>query len=179
MYRDNSLIPKEAIRLAALGALSGGPRAYADIASEVRQFAARIVGPSLDLLGSSIELLKFEGLIAPVSGEGFEDNAELRLTDEGWGALKDYLTAAVRPGADDLNKLVVGLKLRFLHLLEKQEQIEQIDNLKALYQGEHVRLDDLLTHAEWQQGHLRAWIEMEIAQVEDRMAWCEKLVAEI
>ena len=84
MYRDNSLIPKEAIRLAALGALSGGRALYADIASEVRQFAARIIGPSLDLLGSSIELLKFEGLIAPVSGEGFEDNAELRLTDEGW-----------------------------------------------------------------------------------------------
>ncbi|WP_193173179.1 hypothetical protein [Nisaea nitritireducens] len=177
MYRDNSLIPKEAIRMAALGALSAGSRPYADIAGEVRQFAARIVGPSLDLLGSSIELLKFEGLIAPVSGEGFEDNAELRLTDAGWTALKDYLTAAVRPGANDLNKLVIGLKLRFLHLLEKEEQIEQIDNLRALYQGEHARLFDLLTHEEWQQGHLRAWIEMEISQVEDRIAWCDRLAA--
>ncbi|WP_420403595.1 hypothetical protein [Nisaea sp.] len=177
MYRDNSLIPKEAIRMAALGALSGGPRAYADIAGEVRQFAARIVGPSLDLLGSSIELLKFEGLIAPVSGEGFEDNAQLRLTDDGWSALKDYLTAAVRPGVNDLNKLVVALKLRFLHLLEKEEQIEQIDALRGLYEGEHARLHDLLSHEEWQQGHLRAWIEMEIAQVEDRIAWCDRLTA--
>lgn len=179
MYRDNSLIPKEAIRMAALGALSEGVRPYADIASEVRQFAARIVGPSLDLLGSSIELLKFEGLIAPVSGEGFEDNAELRLTDEGWAALKDYLTAAVRPGVNDLNKLVIGLKLRFLHLLEKEEQIEQIDNLRALYQGEYARLSDLLAHEEWQQGHLRAWIEMELAQVGDRIAWCDRLAAEL
>ncbi|WP_339855768.1 hypothetical protein [uncultured Nisaea sp.] len=179
MYRDNSLIPKEAIRMAALGALSAGPRPYADIAGEVRQFAARIVGPSLDLLGSSIELLKFEGLIAPVSGEGFEDNAELHLTDAGWAALKDYLTATVRPGANDLNKLVIGLKLRFLHLLGKEDQVEQIDNLRGLFQGEHARLFDLLTHEEWQQGHLRAWIEMEIAQVADRIAWCDRIVSEL
>ncbi|WP_193183577.1 hypothetical protein [Nisaea sediminum] len=179
MYRDNSLIPKEAIRMAALGALSGGPRAYADIASEVRQFAARIVGPSLDLLGSSIELLKFEGLISPVAGEGFEDNAQLRLTDDGWEALKDYLTAAVRPGANDLNKLVVALKLRFLHLLEKEEQLHQIDALRGLHEGEQARLNDLLSHEEWQQGHLRAWIEMEIAQVEDRIAWCDRLAASL
>lgn len=179
MYRDNSLIPKEAIRMAALGALSAGPRAYADIASEVRQFAARIVGPSLDLLGSSIELLKFEGLIAPVSGEGFEDNADLTLTDAGWLALKDYLTAAVRPGVNDLNKLVVALKLRFLHLLDKDEQREQIDALRGLYAGELSRLSDLLTHEEWQQGHLRAWVEMEIAQVEDRVAWCDRLAADL
>lgn len=165
--------------MAALGALSGGPLPYADIASEVRQFAARIVGPSLDLLGSSIELLKFEGLIAPVSGEGFEDNAELHLTDEGWTALRDYLTAAVRPGVNDLNKLVVALKLRFLHLLDKEEQAEQIDALRGLYQGEHARLSDLLTHEEWQQGHLRSWIEMELAQVEDRIAWCDKLSADL
>ncbi len=179
MYRDNSLIPKEAIRMAALGALSDGARPYADIAGEVRQFAARIVGPSLDLLGSSIELLKFEGLIAPVDGEGFEDNAKLRLTDAGWTALKDYLSASVRPGVNDLNKLVIALKLRFLHLLEKNEQVEQIDNLRALYEGEHTRLFDLLTHEEWQQGHLRAWIEMEISQVEERMAWCDRIAADL
>ena len=78
MYRDNSLIPKEAIRLAALGTLARGPMSYADLSREVRQFAARIVGPSLDLLGTSIELLKFEGLIAP----GDDDiEADLVLTD--------------------------------------------------------------------------------------------------
>ncbi|MEQ8331985.1 hypothetical protein [Nisaea sp.] len=179
MYRDNSLIPKEAIRMAALGALAGGPRPYADVAGEVRQFAARIVGPSLDLLGSSIELLKFEGLIAPLAGEGFEDNARLQLTDAGWVALREYLSAPVRPGANDLNKLVVALKLRFLHLLEKDEQVEQIENLRGLHQGEHARLFDLLSHEEWQHGHLRAWIEMEIAQVEDRIAWCDRIAASL
>ncbi len=67
MYRDNSLIPKEAIRMAALGALVKRDRSYGDVAGEVRKFAARIVGPSLDLLGTSIELLKLEGLIQGVA----------------------------------------------------------------------------------------------------------------
>ncbi len=64
MYRDNSLIPSETVRLAALGLLAEGPRSYADLASAVRHLSARIVGPSLDLLGPSIELLKVEALAA-------------------------------------------------------------------------------------------------------------------
>src|SRR5262245_48552828 len=49
MYKDNSLIPTEAVRLAALGLLTEGPRTYAELADEVRHFSSRIVGPSLDL----------------------------------------------------------------------------------------------------------------------------------
>ena len=41
MYRDNSLIPSEAIRLLALGILAGGEKSYADLASEVRHFVKR------------------------------------------------------------------------------------------------------------------------------------------
>jgi hypothetical protein len=51
MYKDNSLIPTEAVRLAALGLLTEGPRSYGDLADEVRLFTSRIVGPSLDLIG--------------------------------------------------------------------------------------------------------------------------------
>ena len=66
MYRDNSLIPLEAMRIAALGALAERPMRYADVAADVRRFASRIVGPSLDLMGSSVEVLRAEGLIAPI-----------------------------------------------------------------------------------------------------------------
>ena len=38
MFRDNSLVPVEAIRLAALGTLAEGPLHYADLASRIRQF---------------------------------------------------------------------------------------------------------------------------------------------
>ena len=45
MYRDNSLIPAEAVRLAALGELARAPRIYADLAVAVRHFVQRLVGP--------------------------------------------------------------------------------------------------------------------------------------
>ena len=46
MYRDNTLIPTEAVRLLALGILATGERSYSQLASEVRHFTGRIVGPS-------------------------------------------------------------------------------------------------------------------------------------
>ena len=75
MFNDNSLLPKEAVRLAALGMVCEHPKRYAELANAVRDFTSRIVGPSLDLLGSSIELLKTEGLIA---GEDDDEHAPLR-----------------------------------------------------------------------------------------------------
>lgn len=175
MYRDNSLVPKEAIRMAALGALVERDRSYSDVAGEIRQFAARIVGPSLDLLGTSIELLKFEGLVEPIDGEGIEDDAVLSLTDKGHTALKDYLTAPVRPGVSDLNKLVVALKLRFIDVLDQDEKIDQLVQLEEMYQGELNRLHDLDGHKEWAAGMMSDWLTMEIGQVEQRIAWCQKL----
>lgn len=179
MYRDNSLVPKEAIRMAALGALTQGSRGYSDIASEVRQFSARIVGPSLDLLGTSIELLKFEGLIEPVTEESRDEDAELVLTESGRAALVDYLRAPVRPGASDLNKLVIAIKLRFIDVLEPSDRAEQLDHLKHMYEGERVRLDDLASHGEWMDGLMADWLAMERDQVNQRIAWCETLLKKI
>jgi len=78
MYRDKSLIPTEAIRLIALGTLAGGPAAYADLALGVRHFASRIMGPSLDMLGPSIELLRHEGLATGAAGP----DARLTITEK-------------------------------------------------------------------------------------------------
>lgn len=172
MYRDNSLIPKEAIRMATLGFLAEGDRSYSGLASEVRSFASRIVGPSLDLLAPSIELLKFEGLITPVSGRGMEDDAVLRLTDEGRVALENYLTASVRPGVSDLNKLVLAIKLRFIDLLGADKRGEQLEALEAMYEGERVRLLDLQQKEAKSGCLLDDWLSLEIELVVRRIDWC-------
>ena len=54
MYSDNSLLPRETVRLAALGALTMGEMRYGALASNVRHFISRLAGPSLELMGSSI-----------------------------------------------------------------------------------------------------------------------------
>lgn len=176
MYRDNSLIPKEAIRMAALGALVTRARSYADIAAEVREFAARIVGPSLDLLGTSIELLKLEGLIAPVGDGGDRDSEMLRLTEDGRFSLEAYLKTNIRPGTSDLNKLVIALKLRFIDVLDAEERRDQLEGLKRMYEGEQARLRDLAGHDEWSDGLMPSWLDIELDMVARRIEWCDALI---
>ena len=54
MYRDNTLIPSEAIRLLALGILADGDRRYAELASEVRN-NAQVVNDAVSALESEIK----------------------------------------------------------------------------------------------------------------------------
>lgn len=179
MYRDNSLIPKEAIRMAALGALINGSRSYIDISTEVRQFSARIVGPSLDLLGTSIELLKLEGLIEVVENPGGDGEELLRLTTSGFQELKEYLRSTIRSGSSDLNKLVVALKLRFIEVLEPSERLDQLVGLQTMYQAERNRLQDLRKHKEWSAGLLPGLLDLELAVTDQRLSWCGEQVEKI
>lgn len=162
--------------MAALGALVKRDRPYAEIAGEVRQFAARVVGPSLDLLGTSIELLKLEGLIAAVdAGAGAADEM-LRLTDDGRHALEAYLQTNIRLGTSDLNKLVIALKLRFIDVLGPEDQRDQLEGLKRVYEGERVRLQDLSEHDEWSDGLMPDWLSIELDMVSRRIDWCDALI---
>ena len=179
MYRDNSLIPKEAIRMAALGALINGSRSYIDISTEVRQFSARIVGPSLDLLGTSIELLKLEGLIEVVENPDGDAEELLRLTTSGFQELKEYLRSTIRSGSSDLNKLVVALKLRFIEVLEPSERLDQLVGLQTMYQSERNRLQDLRKHKEWSAGLLPGLLDLELAVTDQRLSWCGEQVEKI
>lgn len=174
MYRDNSLMPKEAVRLATLGELARQPLRYADLAVAVRRFTSRIVGPSLDLMGTSLELLRYEGLVeaAGDSGSGLEDNALLRITEAGRREFTTLMRANVRaPSSDDLNKLVITLKLRFLDLLEPADQADQVEGLTDLFETELARLEDLhVSHAQ-EPGLLKDWLVHDISQVRATLAW--------
>ena len=46
MYTDNTLTPKEAIRLCALGTLAIAPLRYGDLAVAIRHFVSRVIGPT-------------------------------------------------------------------------------------------------------------------------------------
>lgn len=172
MFADNTLTPKEALRLCALGLVADAPMRYSALAGSVRHFISRIVGPSLDLLGLSVELLRYEGLVAAVEGEGMEDDALLAISEAGRRELKTLLTARLRP-ASDLSKLIIALKLRFLHLLERDEQRDQAEMLIDVTENELNRLLDLRQHHAAEGGHLVAWLDHEIGQSEARLKWLE------
>lgn len=173
MYRDNSLIPAEAVRLAALGELARAPRRYADLAVAVRHFVQRLVGPSLDLLGPSLELLKIEGLIRPQPGPETREDPLLELTEAGRDALARLLSAPLKIQGGEINRLVVGLKLRFLDLLPPDGRMDQLDFLADALIGEHARLADLRCATD-PNSPLAAWLDLEIEQIDAKIAWCER-----
>ena len=174
MYADNSLTPREAIRLCALGTLAQsmneGPMAYDDLVYAVRHFVSRITGPSLELMGESVELLKYEGLVANTDGED-APNPRLEITEEGMVVLKTLLLANVRASTSDLNELIMALKFRFLHLLPLEDQKMQAGSFIDICDTELARLDDLLGHHKDDGGHLSEWLKHDIERLQSRLEW--------
>ncbi|MFL2668905.1 MAG: hypothetical protein ACJ0HT_04935 [Alphaproteobacteria bacterium] len=176
MYKDNSLLPREAVRLAALGILAGGPLTYGDLAAAVRNFTSRVAGPSLDLMGTSIELLRFEGLIATEGPQTVNvSESVLTLTNAGSLELNSLLRASVRPPANDVAKLIIALKFMFFHLLKTADQCDQIEMMVEACEGELARLADLRDHHRKDSGYLIDWLGHEIGQVSDRLKWLRNL----
>ncbi len=171
MFSDNTLTPKEAIRLCALGTLAARPMAYGALAMSIRHFVGRVLGPSLELMSTNIELLKYEGLIEPRQ-EG-SDDSDLLLTDAGREALRVLLTSNIRAAATELNKLIIALKFRFLHLLEPDERRIQADLLVEACENELARLEDLRRAGFEEEGYLARWLDHDIGLLEAHLKWLE------
>lgn len=184
MQRDLSLVPTESIRLAALGLLAESERAYGHLAIEVRHLTSRLSGPSLDLLGPSLELLRYEGLVesASVSADParmLTAETMLRLTEAGRAALVELLTAPVRTPVNDPARLAIRMKLRFLHHLEPATRGREIEHLIEIISGETARLADLRTTLGDSAPYLSEWLDQEVTHAEGRLAWLRDRLAEL
>lgn len=169
MFADNTLTPKEAIRLCALGELALRPITYGALATAVRHFVSRVIGPSTEIMGHSIELLKYEGLVEAVEGSG--DDTVLTITDAGHEEMRLLLMANLRESSNELNKLVIALKFRFLHLLDVKDQRIQADLLVEVCERELARLEDLRRHHARDDGYLIPWLDHDLSITEAHLAW--------
>lgn len=175
-FADQSLIPQEAVRLCALGLLCESERRFGELAVEVRRFVSRMLGPSLDILGTSIEGLRYQGLIEPVGpraapGQSLTGDTVVRITPAGRTAFADLMASRVRSPMTDLSKLVIALKLRFLDQVEPAEQRAQLESLQAVAEQELARLQDLIAQHRAPGDLLGEWLAQDIAQTEQRIAW--------
>ena len=115
--------------------------------------------------------MRYEGLVEPLP----EDAARIRLTATGRAALFELLRAHVRSPVDAVAKLILALKLRFLHLLPADEQRAQIAQIVEASETERARLVDLAARHAGEPGHLLAFLAHDLSQVEARIAWLKGL----
>jgi hypothetical protein len=179
-FRDQSLIPTEAVRLTALGELARGEMSLGVLSAAVRGFVSRLMGPSLDVLGLSIEQLRYEGMIEPRGkragpGQSLTADTELALTAKGRETLLDLLRSPVRAPMTDLSKMVVALKLRFLDLLAADDRAAQLEQLVEMSETELARLADLA--ARGYEGMLGDWLAQDIAEAERWRDWYKAKLA--
>jgi hypothetical protein len=180
-FGDRSLIPAEAVRLAALGELAQANATLGALSMSVRGFVSRLMGPSLDVLSFNIEQLRLEGLIETVGrragpGQSLTAESELALTGTGREALRELLRGPVRAPMTDLSKMIVALKLRFLDLLPAEERAGQIEQLVEMAETEIARLKDLA--ARGAEGLMGEWLARDIAEAERWRTWyADKLAA--
>ncbi|RVU33668.1 hypothetical protein EOI86_21165 [Hwanghaeella grinnelliae] len=168
MYGDKSLTPAETMRLAVLGALTEGDVSYADLATSVRHFVERMVGPSLELLGSSLEVLRLEGLIEAADGRS-GDQVPMRLTPAGRDTFEKLMLSSLRAPLNDIQRLVLALKLRFIDQLSSEDRADQIDLLLELTETELARLEDLRRTGAG--GMFADWLDQEVDHTGKRRAW--------
>lgn len=166
MFRDHSLVPAEAIRLAALGFLSEGKQHYSELARAVRDLTSVVAGPSAELMTMPLELLRYEGLVVASIG----DDPELHLSAAGHEALASLLRAGLRAPVGDLARLGLVLKLRFLHQLPPREQAEQLDLVIATCERERARIEELRARHGQAAALLGEWLEHDIDHAKARLA---------
>ncbi len=149
----------------------------------VRDFTSHVMGPNLDLMGTSIQMLCFEGLIAP-DQDGEQDkvlapDAMLAITEDGRTQLKTLLLASVRTPFNDLNKLVVALKMRLFDSLDAEERQTQVELITTALRSELARLDSLrrkrLEEAESADTLVR-WLDHDRSQIQASLAWFESVL---
>ncbi|MFD2206271.1 hypothetical protein [Kiloniella antarctica] len=172
MYRDNTLVPAEATRLLALGLLMEAPMSYATLAQNVRDFNSLIVGPSLDLIGIPLEVLKVEGLVESHSKSG---EAVLSLTATGREEFSYLMTSNLRAPVTDMSKLIIVIKMRLLHLSDLQTQAMQINLLVDIYERQLARLIELKQGYSTSQGQFEGWLDLDIKHTTEKLRIYEKM----
>jgi len=121
-------------------------------------------------MGTSLEPLRYERLAEAEPGDG-RDDPLLRLAPAGRAALAELLRAGLRAPVNDVAKLGLVLKLRFLHHLPATEQAEQIDLVARAYEQELARLEDLRASDGAAPSLFRDWLERDIGEVKVRISW--------
>ncbi|WP_020592664.1 hypothetical protein [Kiloniella laminariae] len=175
MYRDNTLVPAEATRLLALGLLLEKSMSYGELAQTVRGFTSLVVGPSLDLIGTPLEVLKVEGLVK----KSPDNETELCLTETGREEFNELMASNLRAPVTDMSKLIIAIKMRLLHLADEKTRNMQINLLVDIHERQLNRLLELKQGYTPAKGEFSGWLDQDITHTREQLASYEAMAASI
>ena len=133
-------------------------------------FANRIAGPSLDLFGTFIELLRHEGLIQPQKTKAkWQRRRNFTLSVAGNAELFRLLKARKRSPMSDFGKLIVAIKFPVLSLLTSDYQLVQLSMMIETCKTELARHIDLRANQKNYAGHLTPWLDQEIDNIKESL----------
>ncbi len=104
-----------------------------------------------------------------------EATPPLRMTEAGRAELARLMTSNLRAPVSDINKLIITLKMRFLHLIEPAERRLQAESMIEMCERQLARMTELRGHHVDAPGHLSAWLDHEIDQSRERLEWFRNL----
>ena len=177
--RESTLLPTQAIRLCALGTLlADGPTTYAGLAGQVRALTGNQLGPAPTVTASSVELLRYEGLVLAI---GLDDPTQpagpetvLHITPEGQRAFAELMAGGLTTPMNELNRLVVQLRLAFSYLLEGPQRDAVRLSLIALYEREVDRIAAIFDQVGDRPGPLGAWLRLDLEHAMERLDWLRR-----
>ena len=153
-----------------------GERDYAALAHAIRSHVTAVAGPSLDMMGTSIELLRHEGLVTSRDEDGHN---VISISDKGRAEFRSLMLANLRDTDSEFSRLVISLKFRFLRLLGIRERQAQIDLLSDRTERDLDRLIALRETFTAEGRFFIDWVDTEISLAEQCLAWLEGLHADL
>ena len=104
-------------------------------------------------------------------------DAQLSLTDAGHKKFIELMQGNVRDTSGELSRLIMALKMRFLHLLDHDIRTEQIEILQDVCELDLERVLALRDEHANEAENFTSWLEMEVKRLEQKRDWLKSLSA--
>lgn len=168
---QGTLDAKGATQLAILGVVCRAPALGTEIVALVKHIVGRAWQPTSDVIAVNLDELRSRELIRTVgSGRGW-DTTRYGITGTGEALLHELLLRPLQGTAGQLDPNAVALKVCFLDLLSRAEQVGQLDGILATYGSEIGHLREALRRCACEWPYVPGWMELELRRLEAERDW--------
>ena len=125
--------------------------------------------------GASLNMA-LEGLVKEDSGNAAFSDGQLILTQQGHDKFVELMQGNLRDTSGELSRLIMALKMRYLHLLDDDIRREQLEILQDVCELDLERVLALREEHANEASNFTGWLEMEVKRLEQKNDWLKSLL---